>query len=117
MIIICVGQESTSSFHRGILEDAQKGPRNSAEEIRVSSNRGTGVRLGHLPPGELELELEDQRSCCMVHVHGTFYIFSLNGQVDPLRHDPRLNHPRQHSEITKYMDAYWRQKEQENLQQ
>lgn len=68
-------------------------------------------------PGELELELEDQRSCCMVHVHGTFYIFSLNGQVDPLRHDPRLNHPRQHSEITKYMDAYWRQKEQENLQQ
>lgn len=38
-------------------------------------------------------------------------------QRDPMRHDRRLYHPKQHSEITKYMDAYWRQKEQEKLQQ
>eukprot|EP00794_Sanderia_malayensis_P007818 gene7818-8665_t len=32
------------------------------------------------------------------------------------RKDPRLHHPRSHSEITTFMDAYWRQKEQsENL--
>lgn len=37
--------------------------------------------------------------------------------IDPLRHDSRLHHPRSNSEITKYMDAAWRQKEQENLQQ
>ncbi|XP_066915244.1 cilia- and flagella-associated protein 144-like [Clytia hemisphaerica] len=30
--------------------------------------------------------------------------------------DARLHHPKKHSEITKFMDAYWRQKEQsENL--
>ena len=38
-------------------------------------------------------------------------------QRDPMRHDGRLYHPKQHSEITKFMDAYWRQKEQEKLQQ
>jgi len=38
-------------------------------------------------------------------------------QIDPQRHDRRLYHPKEHSEITKYMDAYWRQKEQEKLQQ
>merc|ERR1712136_382607 len=40
--------------------------------------------------------------------------------TDPLinhsREDRRLHHPKKHSEITKFMDAYWRQKEQsENL--
>jgi len=36
--------------------------------------------------------------------------------IDGQRIDQRLHHPRQHSEITTYMDAYWRQKEQsENL--
>lgn len=32
------------------------------------------------------------------------------------REDGRLHHPKRHTEITKFMDAYWRQKEQsENL--
>ena len=38
-------------------------------------------------------------------------------QINPLRNDTRLNNPRRNSEITKYMDTAWRQKEQENLQQ
>lgn len=38
-------------------------------------------------------------------------------QVDPQRHDDRFYHPKRNSEITKFMDAFWRQKEQENLQQ
>lgn len=33
------------------------------------------------------------------------------------RQDERLHHPMHFSEITKYMEAAWRQKEQENLQQ
>lgn len=33
-------------------------------------------------------------------------------QIVPDRSDRRLNHPRQNSEITKYMDAAWRLKEQ-----
>lgn len=37
--------------------------------------------------------------------------------VDQQRNDPRLYHPKNHSEVTKFMDAYWRQKEQEKLQQ
>lgn len=37
--------------------------------------------------------------------------------VDQQRNDPRLHHPKNHSEITKFMDAYWRQKEQEKLQE
>ncbi|XP_064385742.1 cilia- and flagella-associated protein 144-like [Halichondria panicea] len=37
--------------------------------------------------------------------------------INPLRNDTRLNNPRRNSEITKYMDTAWRQKEQENLQQ
>ena len=38
-------------------------------------------------------------------------------QRNPMRHDGRLYHPKVHSEITTFMDAYWRQKEQEKLQQ
>jgi hypothetical protein len=37
--------------------------------------------------------------------------------IEGPRSDARLHHPKNYSEITKYMDAYWRQKEQENLQQ
>ena len=37
--------------------------------------------------------------------------------IDQQRYDSRLHHPRSNSEITKYMDAAWRQKEQESLQQ
>lgn len=40
-----------------------------------------------------------------------------DSQVQHSREDRRLNFPRQNSEITKYMDAAWRLKEQtENLQ-
>jgi hypothetical protein len=36
--------------------------------------------------------------------------------VSPKREDRRLNHPRRNSEITKFMDAAWKLKEQtENL--
>ena len=36
--------------------------------------------------------------------------------IENQRGDARLHHPKKHSEITKFMDAYWRQKEQsENL--
>lgn len=36
--------------------------------------------------------------------------------IEHQRDDMRLHHPRKHSEITKFMDAYWRQREQsENL--
>lgn len=37
--------------------------------------------------------------------------------IDHPRDDRRLHHPRTNSEITKYMDAAWRQKEQEKLQE
>merc|ERR1712224_276047 len=36
--------------------------------------------------------------------------------IEHSREDGRLHHPKKHTEITKFMDAYWRQKEQsENL--
>ena len=36
--------------------------------------------------------------------------------IDHRLDDRRLHHPKKHTEITKFMDAYWRQKEQsENL--
>ena len=41
----------------------------------------------------------------------------LSLQIDHARNDRRLHHPRSNSEITKYMDAAWRQKEQEKLQE
>ncbi|CAI7993860.1 Protein FAM183A [Geodia barretti] len=37
--------------------------------------------------------------------------------VEQPRNDRRLHHPHVMSEITKYMDAAWRQKEQESMQQ
>ena len=37
-------------------------------------------------------------------------------QIEDQRTDPRLHHPRQNSEVTKYMDVAWRVKEQsENM--
>ena len=38
-------------------------------------------------------------------------------QIEQPRDDRRLHRPHVMSEITKYMDAAWRQKEQENMQQ
>ncbi|XP_047122757.1 cilia- and flagella-associated protein 144 [Hydra vulgaris] len=32
--------------------------------------------------------------------------------IEPLLTDYSLHHPKKHTEITKFMDAYWRQKEQ-----
>ena len=44
------------------------------------------------------------------------YRLLLFQQIDKSHHDQRLHHPRHHSEITKYMDAAWRVKEQsENM--
>jgi hypothetical protein len=37
--------------------------------------------------------------------------------VEPHRHDNRFHHAKKNSEITKFMDAFWKQKEQQNLQQ
>ncbi|XP_003388421.1 PREDICTED: protein FAM183A-like [Amphimedon queenslandica] len=38
-----------------------------------------------------------------------------NPLVATRRDDTRLHHPRNHSEITKFMDAFWKQKEQQSL--
>lgn len=51
-------------------------------------------------------------------VSKTSFFFSPHFEQLPQdRSDRRLMHPRKNTEITKYMDAAWRQKEQqENLQ-
>ena len=61
--------------------------------------------MGYYPSGVL---LNTHYKCTCTHTHT---------QVDPQRHDSRFYHPRSNSEITKFMDAFWKQKEQENLQQ
>ena len=78
-------------------------PQTEAQEIGWDTK--PLVRLNH----EIHCwSLCKHRICEHTHTHT---------QIDPLRNDTRLHHPRTNSEITKYMDAAWRQKEQENLQQ
>ena len=52
-----------------------------------------------------------------VHIESGYTVAFFPMQIDQQRQDRRLHHPHTMSEITKYMDAAWRQKEQESMQQ
>ena len=90
-------------------------------EVSVPANRVSGVRMDQQADSTLDILKRSHHSsfdhiCALLCELCCFSLSSVLVQLEVDRSDPRLNHPRGTTDVTQFMHAFWRMKEQsENM--